>query len=211
MRIKRVDCDTEMLSMEDFELPSDGFKDDGNEIEEVKMRWSAQACVEKARLCWRCDEILVSSYSAIWTPLPPSSLAPPVQPSISASISNSPNMDMNSTQPLQTATYSEREIPAFESQEDLEYHFAPSSSTPSADDNCVTPREYEDDEFLEEDDNPTDEMACGSPLGGGYGVDGEYDDYFEFLKGTVISERKEKERSSWAFQLDCENGRVVEV
>ena len=52
-------------------------------------------------------------------------------------------------------------------------------------------------------------------MGAGYGVDGEYDDYLEFLKAPATEKEtlqgKERERSSWAFQLDCENGRVDEV
>lgn len=200
MRIKRVDCDIDILSIEDFELGIGDAQDDGNSIEEVKMRWNAQACVEKARLSWCCDEMLASSYSMAWTQLAPSTSVPPIQPQLSQLVSElRPTMELD-VQPLQASTFLEQEPPAFENQEDLEYQMAPSSSTPSADDNCITPREYEDDEFLEEDDNQTAKLACGSPLGAGYGVDGEYDDYLEFLKCHVIGKGKEKERSSWAFQ-----------
>lgn len=59
--------------------------------------------------------------------------------------------------------------------------------------------------------------------GGGFGVDGEYDDYLEYLKplrsiegkgmgnGGAEMVREERGRETWAFQLDCENDRVLEV
>ena len=57
-------------------------------------------------------------------------------------------------------------------------------------------------------------VVCSSPLGAGYGVDREYDDYMEYLKpleSDVEKQRKERSRETWAFQLDCENDRVLEV
>lgn len=205
MRIKRVDCDIEMLSLEDFDFRD--WDDDDDELEDVKMRWNAEACVEKARLCWCCDEALVTSCSTSWAPAAPSS---PVQPFLSSfALEAMPNH--NTVQPLQVNTYPEPEFPAFESQEDLEHHMVPSPSTPSADEDCFTPRDYEDDQFQEENEGGTERLTCDSPLGAGYGVDGEYDDYLEYLKGPVLGHGKGKERSSLAYQLDCRDDRVVDM
>jgi hypothetical protein len=200
MRIKREDCDVEMLSLEDFELVSDEA-DSEDLIEDIRLRKNAEACVEKAKLYWCCDEVLVSTFSATWAQPPPAFLTLPGNAFVP--------QQSEEVQPLHTG---ELETPIFESQEDVEYHLAPSSSSPS--EGCVTPRDFEDEEVME-DDIVKDISTCSSPLGAGYGVDGEYDDYLEFLKGPVIRghavKGKEKGRSNWAFQLDCENGRVVEV
>ena len=70
MRIKREDCEVEMLSFEDFDVP--GEKEEDDVIDEIRARSSAKACVEKAKLCWCCDEILGSTFSLTWTPRQPS-------------------------------------------------------------------------------------------------------------------------------------------
>lgn len=207
MRIRREDCDVEMLSLEDFDAAGEKEEDDG--IEEMRARSNANTCVEKAKLCWCCDEILASNFSSTWTPQQPPLLT-------LQAVFNAQQGDMQQAPEfVQPPRKENLEAPTFESQEELEYNMAPSSSSPSASDDCLTPREYDDAEFMEEDENETENLVCSSPLGAGYGVDGEYDDYLEYLKAPVtekeIFKRKERERSSWAFQLDCENGRVVQV
>jgi hypothetical protein len=212
MRIKRVDCDIDMLSMEDFEFRSSDCGDDSSEIDTVRMRLNAQNCVEKAKLCWCCDEVFVSNFWGTLTQPQPSTLAPLFQTFLpQRGVESAQDEEMDVLQPLQISTASEPEHPTFESQEDLENHISPSSSTPSASDDCFTPREYEDEDFIEEEEPELEKVVCSSSLGAGYGVDGEYDDYMEFLKVPAIDREKEKERSTWAFQLDCENDRVVEV
>ena len=187
VRIKTEDCDVEMLSLRDFELAEEDI-DSEEWIEELKVRNNAHDCVEKAKLCWYCDEVLVSNSSATGIQPHLSRLALPQHVFVS--------QQTNIVQSLHRGDF---EAPAFESQENLEYHIATSSSSPSAHDDCVTPREYED-EYFEEDDIENEKLVCSSPLGAGYGVDGEYDDYLEFLECSVIGKGKEGERSTRAFQ-----------
>ena len=53
IRIKRQDCDVEMLSLDDFDL---NLTSEEEGEEEMRERMAARECVEKARLCWwSCD------------------------------------------------------------------------------------------------------------------------------------------------------------
>jgi hypothetical protein len=94
---------------------------------------------------------------------------------------------------IYSASYASSSSPLFED-----------AFTPSSVDDPTTPIvPHEPVSIMQEEPK-----AVGSPLGGGFGVDGEYDDYMEYLK---LPERRERECSTWAFQLDCENNRVLEV
>ena len=209
MRIKRVDCDIEMLSPEDFEF---GVGDEDNGSEEMRMKMCTEAYVEKAKLCWCCDEAIASSFVRIWNQSETFFSA-----SVSA-VSSPPQTE--SRQGVEMAEPFRGEIvehSTYESREELKYHVALSLSSPSPSDDCVTPQEYHDTEFIEEDKNQAEKVVC-SPLVAGYGVDGEYDDYLEFLKDPVLAEGalakdkgKERNRTTWAFQFDCVNDRVLGV
>ena len=132
--------------------------------------------------------------------------------------------------------------PVFEAPEDREYRIG-SSSSPSAHSDCPTPSPepvfYQPDTTIKPSLIPTRTeeplISCDElELEGGYGVDGEYDDYYEFLRpaaGMGVDEklgdpnvkmsmvierdaerkREGRRRETWAFQLDCENERILEV
>ena len=202
IRIKREDCDVEMLSLEDFDLNLSGEEEGENEMRE---RIAARECVEKARLCWwSCDYGLVSQYQLppAWMQqisIPPSQLQLQFQPQfvqqgrIEEQIYTGPTSSSSSLNRSGTG-------------EDIEY--ATTSTTPSMHSDCVTPppsAEY-----------PTvEEVGCESPLGAGYGVDGEYDDYLEYLKPakreTEEGKRDGVTRKYSAIQMDVDNGRMIEV
>jgi len=202
LRIKREDCDVEMLSLEDFDLNLSG-EEEGEE--EMRERIAARECVEKAGLCWwSCDYGLVSQYQ-----LPPAWMQ---------QISISPSQLQLQFQPqfvqqgrieeqiYTGSTSSSSSLNRSGTGEDIEY--ATTSTTPSMHSDCVTPppsAEY-----------PTvEEVGCESPLGAGYGVDGEYDDYLEYLK-PAKRETEEGKRDGFtrkysAIQMDVDNGRMIEV
>jgi hypothetical protein len=55
-RIKHEDSDVEMLSLEDFDL-DDGYVDEDQGLDSMKVRQNALLCIEKATLCWRSDRM----------------------------------------------------------------------------------------------------------------------------------------------------------
>lgn len=205
VRIRREDCDVEMLSLTDFDLDDDENKDSG--VDEVRARQNAKACVEKAILCWCSNDTLVTSMHQL-THLPQPQKAPPHI--------LSPQQHILEVSQLGDHAYntasSYASAPVFENPEDASYRMA-SSSSPSVRSDCPTPHEEALFDPPVEEEGLMDASRNGE-LDGGYGVDGEYDDYLEYLKPTSTVEgveRKEKGRETWAFQLDCENNRVLEV
>jgi len=194
-----------MLSVEDFDI---GIDKDG-ESEDMKTRQQAREVVEKAMLAWCSNDVLLTRFSTLHPQLPLST-AQPQQISI-------PQTSFETCR-----QQGETAHPTFSHQEPT-YHIAASVSS-SLHSDCPTPHAPSPPAT-----QPHPEMIIrpSSPLGGGFGVDGEYDDYFEYLKPEpntskhissllptpfMIQEKeKGKGRETWAFQLDCENGRVVEV
>ena len=213
VRIKREDCDVEILSLEDFDIDENEERNEGGD--EIRARKNAVECVEKAMLCWCSNDGLVSSFSSTYLSLPPPSA---MQTQNLCNPQQQFHQESEEQQYLYTSNSTSFETPVFESPEDAEYNIAGSSS-PSMHDDCITPRE-EIPEFVPQETES--KGICSSPLGGGFGVDGEYDDYLEYLK-VPIGEKgqqqvtvagmgdKRKDRATWAFQFDCENDRVLEV
>jgi hypothetical protein len=202
IRIKREDCDVEMLSLDDFDLNL-GAEEEVEE--EMREKMAARECVEKARLCWwSCDYGLVSHYQLppVWMQqisIPPSQLQLQFQPHFA-------QHGRIEEQIYTGSTSSSSSLHRLGTGEEIEY--ATTSTTPSVHSDCITPppsAEY-----------PTvEEVGCESPLGAGYGVDGEYDDYLEYLK-PAKRETEEGKRDGFtrrysAIQMDVENGRMIEV
>jgi hypothetical protein len=204
--IKRGDCDIDLLCLEDFAIDED----------DISARRDAKECVEKAMLCWCSNDTLVAGFGAEY--LHPIQVAPR-SIFISQSTLTEP---LESEQGLYTNTSTSSDFdgrPSFfenssAAELDNEYTIATSTS-PSMHEDCITPRA--------EDCEHERRIVCSSPLGGGYGVDGEYDDYLEYFRpsiekhsekspNVVLQKRKETEnRSTWAFQLDCDNNQVLSI
>ena len=205
MRIKREDCDVPLLSLDDFELSNSN--EEGNEDgDDLNMRKAAEDCVQKAMLCW-CTSDLLLSHPALshhhHHPRPEHIVIPHHHPTFHSSVPYT-----------STSTTS---MPMLEnSSSHHHYHIAPSSTSESVHEDLspATPQEMDGER----------KVVYGreaEELGVGYGVDGEYDDYMEYLKpvgqmrgkGKDVDVRRDLvvDRSSWAFQLDCENDRVVQV
>jgi hypothetical protein len=213
VRMKREDCDVEILSLEDFDLDENAEKSEGTG--EMRMRKNAIECVERAMLCWCSNDGLISSFSATSLQLPPPWTMP------SQHIFSPQQQIYEDSEEEQRQVYASTstsfETPVFESPEDAEYNIA--ASSPSMHEDCVTPHE-EISEFVPP--KVERKAICSSPLGAAYGVDGEYDDYLEYLKEQIDERDQDKitvmevsgrgnDRATWAFQLDCENDRVLEV
>jgi hypothetical protein len=207
IRINREDCDVEMLSLEDFDLD---FSCEEEGEEEMRERMAARECVEKARLCWwSCDYGLVGNYfNMMSNQLQPAWM---LQKQKQISIPRSQlqlqfvqhgkieeQIYTGSTSSLSSSR------PYHQPAEEIEY--ATASTTPSMHSDCITPPPSSQ-EFVE--------VGCESPLGAGYGVDGEYDDYLEYLKPakreTEEGKRDGFTRSCSAIQMDVENGKMIEV
>jgi hypothetical protein len=206
IRIRHEDCDVPMLSLPDFEL------DEGDETpDEIRRRQAAMQCVEKAMLCWCSnDQTLVTSFPDTPSPHPakPQHIFIP-QPRSEPNILEISQLGDPSTSVSSYETTS----PLFSNPPNSEFR---SSSSPSLHEDCPTPIE-----------EPILHVPMGKgDLGGGFSVDGEYDDYLEYLKplpsieavnggvggGPMLVEKmEERGRETWAFQLDCENDRVLEV
>ena len=62
VRIRREDCDVEMLSLSDFDVSPVETNDKEETIEDLRTRQSAIACVEKASLCWCSNDTLITSH-----------------------------------------------------------------------------------------------------------------------------------------------------
>jgi hypothetical protein len=209
LRIKREDCDVEMLSFDDFDLDSSGEEAEEGE-DEMKERMAARECVEKARLCWwSCDYGLAGNYlnmmSNQWMlqkqmqiSIPPSQLQLQFQPQFAQHGRIEEQIYTGSTSSLSSSR------PYDQPEEEIEYA---TTSTPSMHSDCITPPPSQETDFPAE-------VGCESPLGAGYGVDGEYDDYLEYLK-PAKRETEEKRhgftRRYSAIQMDVENGRMIEV
>lgn len=195
VRIKRGDCDVDLLCMDDFDLDDE---------EDMRAKNDAKECVQRALLCWCTNDTLVSSCS-------PTHQRPIAATPRSIFIPQSALTDnLESEQNLYTGTSASSEFdaqPSFFENSPTEM----GSTSPSMHEDCMTP--------IEQHPEPDQKVVCSSPLGGGYGVDGEYDDYFEYLRPSIQhgSEKRVKvvqegeDRSTWAFQLDCENDRVLSI
>ncbi|KAF4610381.1 hypothetical protein G7Y89_g15738 [Cudoniella acicularis] len=213
VRIKREDCDMDMLSLDDFDLS----REENDEKGSMRERIDAMTCVERAILCWCVDD--VGRFAAV-------PCLPQLPQNIIFTPPNLPIIDRQQ-QPLFTNTSN---ASSFNFQQPMELNMeleeqdysiaisntagTPSHHSSSEDQEVLTPRAAEVDQ----------KVVCTSPLGAGYGVDGEYDDYLEFLrpsietdvdnlkgKGRETQSKKREDRSTWAFQLDCENDVVLEV
>jgi len=205
IRIKREDCDVEMLSLDDFDLNLTG-EEEGEE--EMRERMAARECVEKARLCWwSCDYSSVGDYFNMMSNqlLPTWTLQKQMQISIPR-----PQLQLQFAQHgrIEEQIYTGSTSSRLYHQPAEEIEYATTSTTPSMHSDCITPPPSQEPDF------PT-EVGCESPLGAGYGVDGEYDDYLEYLK-PAKRETEEGKRDGFtrrysAIQMDVENGRMIEV
>lgn len=205
-----------MLELEDFDLGGEGDKDESPE--EMRTYLNAKACVERSLLCWCSSDALITGSPSLQ--MQPSQAHPYSQAHLHQQNSISPqHIFIPSPAPMERAPLSstpyENIMPIFENQEDASYRLA-SESSPSLHEDCPTPMAA-----LREE-----RVVCGSP-DMGHGVDGEYDDYLEYLYPSVersprgvqekVMEKRdlgrvgERPRETWAFQLDCENDRVLEV
>jgi hypothetical protein len=184
VRIRTEDCDVKMLCLADFDLSSE-MEEDGDGI---RVRVEAEKCIEKAMVCWCSNNGSVSHFGVL-------NALPQSQPPQHITI---PEPLMGHEEQIYTST-SFSTAPIFD--ED-------SYSSPSLLEDCPTPRVFHEPVSIMQEEK----MGTDSPLGGGFGVDGEYDDYMEYLKDTPdVKVKQDRERSTWAFQLDCENDCVVEV
>lgn len=184
VRIRTDDCDVEMLCLADFDLN----EEEGGE-EDMRERIQAEACIEKAMVCWCINDISVTNFG---------SSRNPIQSQTHMSVSQvSPTslQEMQHESHIYTASYTSSS-PLFEDS------FSP-PSVEDADDPTTPIIFHEPASIMQEE-----KSVPRSPLGGVFGVDGEYDDYLEYLK---LPNGKERERSTWAFQLDCDNDVVLEV
>lgn len=175
VRIKREDCWIELLSLEDFDI--DEKEERNEEIDEIRARKVAEECIERATICWCSNDGLISNHLSTSISLPPSTVA---QTQNIFMTQHESHVEAEEHYSLNTSTSASFYTPVFESPEDAEYNVAGSAS-PSMND-CLTPHE-ETSEFAAEDLGQ--KSFCQSPLGGGYGVDGEYDDYLEYLKAPA--------------------------
>ncbi|RDW61597.1 hypothetical protein BP5796_11489 [Coleophoma crateriformis] len=192
VRIRKEDCDVELLSLDDFEL-YDGLEE-GEGIEERRIRANATSVVEKALLCWWCSDAQASSMSAT------SSVPQDSQPMPQSALS-------------QPSDYTQQHL----TDDDIYYHSPEDysqESTMSPSEDCITPR-YEMEMEVEEVKLTYSEKD----LEQGYGVDDEYDDYLEYLKvkeddrdeNVVAGSNSVCGKSTWAIKLDCQDQGIVEV
>jgi len=199
VRIRRDDCDVEMLSLSDFDLDEDESKDDG--IEDMRARQHALGCVQKAMLCWCSNDLLITGAHQ-FPHLSEQQIAPQ---HILIPQRNILEVSQLGEQPYTASSYAS--APIFENPEDASYRMA-SSSSPSVRSDCPTPHS---EPVFHQPMQEAGKAMRSNELEGGYGVQGEYDDYLEYLKPPNPAEKVEKQEKTWAFQLDCENDRVLEV
>jgi hypothetical protein len=206
--IKREDCDVEMLSLSDFEF------DDSGEEEGMREKIAARDVVEKARVCWwSCEGLAGGRFNMPCQVTPAwmlqkqiSVLSPELQLQFPQHGKIEVQIYTGSASSCSTSSFSNK--PMLTKTEDAEYAIT-SSTTPSIHEDCITPRGEGD--FAAE---VRDDVGYTSPLGAGYGVDGEYDDYLEYLKPARSLERVRKEgatRKYSAIKMDVENGKMIEV
>ncbi|KAG9247158.1 fungal-specific transcription factor domain-containing protein [Calycina marina] len=206
VRIRTDDCDVEMLCLADFDLSSaaNDIEEEGGD--EMKFRQNVLAYIQKARICWCSNDVSIIKFGTF---------SPRVQPNRlpQAFVIPEPEPDLMHEEQIYTANSYTSSTPLFESVEENTHGLAHSSPATSLHDEPTTPQVYPElvpavaifrKSILCEDDS----------LDAGFGVDGEYDDYLEFLKppgGASKQEFDNRPRESWAFQFDCENDRVMEI
>ena len=162
------------IKREDFELDIDDDCTKLDSVEDIRMRGSVLAIMEKAKLCWCSGDVLVNRYATTYPQLP-------IQPPQHITIPQCEPQPSREKPPLYTSTSTTFDPPMFESPEDAEYHIA-TSSTASIRDSVVTPREVEFDDNVLGAKVEEENIVRRDSLAGGYGVDGEYDDYLEYLR-----------------------------
>ena len=194
VRIRREDCDVEMLRLKDFGLHEEEMEYDG-ELESMKRRRDATTFVEKARLCWCSSDVPMSKFSGACFH-PSSSIA--LRHAQPQNVFTSQIATQQAVEDLHQSYISTSESlhsPIFETTEEAEYNMA-SSSSPSVGSDCVTPREEDENLLYSEEIVERGKVVGNNELHGGFRVDGEYDDYLEYLKGSILEgvEAEEKER-----------------
>jgi hypothetical protein len=214
VRIRREDCDVEMLRLKDFGLHEEEMEYDG-ELESMKRKRDATAFVEKARLCWCSSDVLMSKFSGSCFHPSSSTALTHAQPQNVFIPQIATQQAVEDLHQSYISTSESLHTPIFETTEEAEYNMA-SSSSPSVDSDCITPREEDEIFLFNEEVAERGKVVGNNELDAGFGVDGEYDDYLEYLKGSILegeeAEGKERELGECrAWQLDCENGRVAEV
>ncbi len=181
LRIKRVDCGIPILNLSDFEFISGREETMNGEFEETRRRKNARECVDKARLCWCSEDPLICNFSSSYImhdlPPKPGEYTPTRHASLSGT--ESPQNTEEEEQILPATSSASFHMSVFESIEENEFTIAYSTAS-SVPEDCITPQTGKDDAFdatvyLEKD------SKCENPLGAGHGVDGEYDDYLEYL------------------------------
>jgi hypothetical protein len=215
VRIQREDCDVDMLCLADFDLT-----DSANDLEEeggveMKERQNALACIQKAKICWCSSDVSIMSFGA-W--------CPPVKSVVQSQKIHLPESTFTPHEQIYTSTSYTTSTPFLESYEDTVsiYRIAHTNSSPatSLHDEPTTPQPITNEE--PDAELYFEKLIEDEELGGGFGVNGEYDDYLEFLKpvggdfekqAQALAQAKDRQapRETWAFQLDCENDRVIEV
>jgi len=205
VRIRADDCDVDMLCLADFDLSEDPNEIEEEGGEEMKARQNALAYIQKVKICWCSSDLSVMNFGTY---------CPPVKANTRlATIPISEQHFMNEEQIYKATSYT-ASTPIYEANEESVYNLEHSSPATSSHDEPTTPQIYH--EPIAATSHFKRSIMCEEELGGGFGVDGEYDDYLEFLRpsggsfGVNEMERK-KPRESWAFQFDCENDRVLEV
>jgi len=205
VRIRADDCDVGMLCLADFDLteePNDMEEEGG---EEMKARQNALSYIQKAKICWCSSNVSVMTFGTH---------CPPVETSKSTQSIAIPDRHFMHEEQIYTASSCTTSTPVFESSDDMVSHLAHSSPATSSHDEPTTPQVCPESTVTAPQFKQS--IMCEEGLGGGFGVDGEYDDYLEFLRPSggsfgVSEMEKNRPRDSWAFQFDCENDRVLEV
>jgi hypothetical protein len=200
VRIKKEDCEIGMITMSDFDIMSD--EDDE---EHMRDMINAQTYIEKALLCWSGGDSTFGS----------AALAAPPQPAPTGEVFQwqqlqheaMPTQDIQANH--QVAVWQEQELMVHTTQtacsfplmptssshvqspqaelhdieminQDAEFTQHPPSSTTSSDSPVPTPPAFEE--------IPTFAAPMDNGLNGGYGVDGEYDDFLELLRPSIEAE-----------------------
>jgi len=205
VRIHTNDCDVDMLCLADFDLTEDPNEIEEEGGEEMKARQNALAYIQKAKICWCSSDVSVMNFGTF---------CPPVQTSKQLHSIAIPEQHFMHEEQIYSASSYTTSTPILEASEESVYNLAHSSPSTSSHDEPTTPQIYH--EHISATFPLKRSIMCEEELGGGFGVDGEYDDYLEFLRPSggsfgVNELETKRPRESWAFQLDCENDQVLEV
>ena len=204
IRIRTDDCDVDMLSLTDFDLSEDvnDIEEEGGD--EMRERQNALNVIREAKICWCSNNFSVTSFG-VFCPQPKVDAKPQIL------VVPEPDYirEDHAIDPISYAS----SAPLVEEGAQSVYQLTHSSPSTSLHDEVTTPQLQHEAASKQRFERVT---ICEEELDGGFGVDGEYDDYLEYLRPlgqSLCAKEVEQNRpgDTWAFQSDFENNCVLEV